>query len=49
MMSSATSPCGKHSNFIVITLPGITKTDHDHFGIGDHYHPGTLITIIPES
>src|SRR6516165_4473815 len=25
MMSSATSPCGKHSNFIVITIPGITK------------------------
>jgi len=48
-MSSATSPCGKHSKLIVITLPKITKTDHDHFGISDHDHSGTPITIIPES
>jgi hypothetical protein len=48
-MSSATSPCGKHSNFIVITVPESRKTDHDHFGIDDQHHPGTLITIIPES
>ena len=25
VMSSATSPYGKHPNFIVITIPGITK------------------------
>jgi len=25
VMSSATSLCGKHSNFIVIIVPGITK------------------------
>ena len=47
VMSSATSPCGKHSKLIVITIPEITKNYHDHFGIGDHDHFGTLITIIP--